>query len=66
MTLLRIYLQDEAPAIGCGWRRVRLVSLGWKWVKIECPTTGRRARLHRKTWDPIADHAQTELEAHAA
>ena len=30
-----VNLYDYAPRIGSGWRRVELVSEGWKWTKIK-------------------------------
>lgn len=52
MTTLTIYLQDEAPRIGCGWRTVELVSKGYKWVKIRA-RGGQCVKLRRSVWDAI-------------
>jgi hypothetical protein len=46
----QIFLHDEAPRIGCGWRTVT-VRLGPKWVRLKCTASGRTARLHRRVWD---------------
>lgn len=32
---MQVNLYDYAPRIGSGWRRVELVSEGWKWTKIK-------------------------------
>ena len=48
-----IYLHDEAPAIGAGWRGVYVISVGRKWARIESSATGKRARIARHIWDYI-------------
>lgn len=58
-----VNLFDYAPRIGSGWRRVEVVSEGWKWVKIkyrpksiaggyifERPIIGK---ITKKTWDSL-------------
>ena len=45
-----IYLHDEAPRIGCGWRRINILSAGHKWVRIKEVATDRAARLPVKAW----------------
>jgi hypothetical protein len=47
---VRVYLQTEAPFIGCGWRSVRVRKLGWKWAHIEEVATGKRARISTDAW----------------
>lgn len=47
----RVYFQDEAPKIGCGWRFINILSIGSKWVRFEEHATGRRARMSRKAWE---------------
>lgn len=59
---MKVYLHDEAPALGCGWRTVVVRSKGWKWVRLRNPATGRVARLKRATWDRIERHAQKTLQ----
>lgn len=39
-----VYFQDEAPRIGCGWRRCN-VMIGRKWIRITERATGKRAKL---------------------
>jgi len=46
-----IYLQDEAPRIGSGWRVVT-VKEGDKWAHLST-TTGRRARLRIEEFDRL-------------
>jgi hypothetical protein len=41
---VRIYLEDEAPRIGCGWRTVD-VKLGRKWAYLTEVSSGIRTRL---------------------
>jgi len=48
-----VHLNDEAPRIGSGVRLIRVLSLGWKWVKIENPCTGRQKKLSRSVWDEL-------------
>ena len=38
------YFQDEAPRIGCGWRRCNVV-IGRKWIRITERATGKKAKL---------------------
>jgi hypothetical protein len=46
----KIFLHDEAPRIGTGWRIV-IVREGPKWVRLQCAASGRTARLRRRVWD---------------
>lgn len=55
---LRIYLHDEAPAIGSGWRGVSIVSIGPKWARLRETATRSPFRLKRATWDAIARFAK--------
>lgn len=41
-----VYLMDQIPRIGCGWRRC-MFRVGPKWVRIEECATGRTGRLPR-------------------
>lgn len=50
---LRLYFHDEAPNIGCGWRRVE-VRVGTNKVRVRCPSTGRKARMARPVFDTLA------------
>tara|TARA_S200002703_G_scaffold158255_2_gene168129 strand:- start:308 stop:520 length:213 start_codon:yes stop_codon:yes gene_type:complete len=43
-------LDDEAPAIGSGRRRV-WAKVGWKWVRRLCDSMGQRAKLKREVFD---------------
>lgn len=49
---VRIYLEDEAPRIGCGWRTV-MVRIGRKWAYILDPYNGNRARLPKAKAEAI-------------
>lgn len=49
---LRVYLHDECPRIGCGWRTVTAL-LGRKWVRIT-DDAGARARLTGQLWRDIS------------
>ena len=49
--IIRIFLQDEVPAIGSGWRNIEVVRLGYKWVLIK--HQGKGKRIKRKVWDKI-------------
>jgi hypothetical protein len=52
-----VYFMDEAPAIGCGHRRVWITSKGDKWVHLRAAapsaTDEMRAKLPRDVWDRI-------------
>jgi hypothetical protein len=52
-----VQFQDEAPAIGSGWRAVH-VAIGRKWVRIFDHCTGRRSRLHVDKWRDVASNAK--------
>lgn len=45
-----VYFMDEAPRIGCGWRRCHL-RIGPKWVRFEECATGKAVRLERRPLD---------------
>lgn len=49
---LRLYLHDEAPNIGCGWRWVE-VTVGTNRVRLRCPHTRRTARVIRPIFDGV-------------
>lgn len=49
---IRVYLEDEAPTIGSGWRRLLVKSKGGK-VWIKCPYTLARKTLTFKEWEVI-------------
>jgi hypothetical protein len=51
---LRIYLEDEAPRIGAGWRTVD-VKLGRKWAYLTETSSGVRARLPVKEAEGIIE-----------
>ena len=55
-----VYLYDEIPRFGCGWRIVDVLSIGPKWVRLRYapkPMAGVKSsysatgRLKRATWD---------------
>lgn len=58
MTTQTIYLHDEAPRIGCGWRKVEVISIGHKWAIIRYH--GTRARLKRAVWDAVSAVSREE------
>lgn len=47
-----IYFQDEAPAIGSGYRPID-AKVGHKWVRVRPRTGGRASRISRATWDRL-------------
>jgi hypothetical protein len=55
---LRVYLRDEAPPIGSGWRLVLLESLGPKWARIRDVTSGVGVRLAADVWKTLARGAK--------
>lgn len=50
---IRIFLHDEAPRIGCGWRTVT-VMLGRKWVRLVDERTLARCRMMGSLWRDLA------------
>lgn len=50
--LFTVQLQDEAPAIGCGFRFV-FVKQGRKWVYLLSPYTMRACKIERGVWDEL-------------
>lgn len=49
---VRVYIEDELPRIGAGWRTV-LVKVGRKYVYFLNPCTGSRQRLPKTKAEPI-------------
>jgi hypothetical protein len=47
---MRLYFEDEAPRIGCGWRTVE-VTIGYKWVKVKDVANGNRAKFTLKDFE---------------
>jgi hypothetical protein len=54
---VRVCFEDEAPAIGSGWRGVTIESVGPKWARIRETATGTPAKLRRAVWDVLHAHA---------
>lgn len=48
----RIYLQDEAPRIGSGWRTV-LIKEGDKWAHLIDVASGRKQRIRIEVLDEL-------------
>lgn len=46
---LQVYLEDEAPKIGAGWRLVN-ATVGRKWVRMVESGSGRKAKLTVDVW----------------
>jgi hypothetical protein len=46
----RVWLKDEAPTIGQGWRTLGLLHEGRSWLRVEEIATGRTARLGLTAW----------------
>lgn len=42
---LRLYLQDEAPRVGSGWRGVQVVKVGRVWAHLRETSTGITFKL---------------------
>lgn len=55
--MIRVFLHNEAPKIGSGWRKVVVVA-GRKWCKLTCPFTGAKKKMRRSEWLPILKHAE--------
>ncbi len=58
--MTEVYLYDELPRFGCGWRIVEILSLGPKWVRLRYapkPMRGAKSsysatgRVKRSVWD---------------
>lgn len=58
--MTEVYLYDELPRFGCGWRIVEILSKGPKWVRLRYapkPMLGIKhsysatGRLKRAAWD---------------
>jgi hypothetical protein len=47
----RVYLYDELPRIGCGWRTVTAI-MGRKWVKVR-DGVGNKGRIGKTMWQQI-------------
>ena len=55
----RVYLEDECPTIGCGWRPV-IAKIGYKWVHVRDPNAQRGKKIKRETWDKLRKEARHE------
>lgn len=50
-----VYLHDEAPRLGCGWRFVQVITTGHKWARLRVPSIEHSTvRIPIKTWEAIA------------
>lgn len=58
-TPYRVFLEDEAPNIGCGWRGVYVRSKNGK-VTIRERYTNARKDISWKQWEDISSTAQRE------
>lgn len=50
--LVVVQLQDEAPKMGSGVRRLE-VQVGHKYVYLRNPYTGKKQRIRRYVWDTL-------------
>jgi hypothetical protein len=46
----RVWLKDEAPTIGPGWRTLAVLHEGRKWIRVEEISTGQTARFSPAVW----------------
>lgn len=51
---MRIYLEDECPRIGSGWRTVE-IKMGRKWAHLIDTANGHRARLPKDEAERIIE-----------
>lgn len=49
----RLWLGDELPNIGSGWRGVTVTKVGHKWVTLYETATGFRARMTVTMWNSM-------------
>lgn len=47
----RIYLMQEAPSVGSGWRGVAVISEGRKWIYLIETATEIKFKLLKEIWD---------------
>jgi len=47
----RIYLMNEAPSVGFGWRGVAVINEGYKWVHLIETATEIKFKLLKSVWD---------------
>ncbi len=59
VNLFTVQLQDEAPAIGSGYRFL-FVKHGRKWVYLLSPYTMQACKLRRSVWERLAPAAVTD------
>lgn len=56
MMTVRIYLEDECPRIGSGWRTVD-VKIGRKWAYFTDTANGHRSRLPKDEAEKIIEES---------
>lgn len=61
VTLFSVQLQDQAPAIGSGFRFI-FVKCGRKWVYLLSPFTMNACKLRRSVWEALAPVPITDPE----
>lgn len=59
MNKVRVYLQDEAPTIGSGWREVIVTEENASGVRIKDQRTGARKRIKMPLWQEILKTAKS-------
>lgn len=47
----RIYLMQEAPSVGIGWRGIAVISEGRKWIYLIETATEIKFKLLKEVWD---------------
>lgn len=55
---LVVYLETEAPRIGCGWRGVRVIKRGRKWTRIVEVASLRTGKIDNRTFAQIEARAR--------
>ena len=49
---MRVYLQDEWPRLGAGWRDITVTKIGYKWVHLVAQKAGRivKRKMRKAQW----------------
>lgn len=50
---LRVYLQDEAPRVGTGWRGVKVKTIGRKWAHLVETSSDTGFKVPVRVWESM-------------
>lgn len=55
---MRVYLHDEAPRVGTGWRGVKIKTIGRKWAHLVETSSDIGFKVPVRVWESMKRHGR--------